>query len=164
MASSMKSKGTRRKVRPSKATGKRTPSPRRHHSEEKRAAVIAALLTGQGVTQIARDLKIPAETVSNYKRALTPEQITELNAKRAGRLDDLLFEHLEASFAAQRAILTHVQSPKYIQRQNPADLAVFLGVSNDKTVRILDAIERARSPRRDDAAEDTEHPASDSVD
>jgi DNA-binding IclR family transcriptional regulator len=151
----------RKQGRPSKATGKRRPTPRPHHPKGTREAVIAALLTGQGVGEIARDLKLPDSTVRNYKRELSATQIAELNQKRAQQLDDMLWDHIEATFAAQKAILTHVQSPKYIQRHNPSDLAVFVGVTNDKAIRILDAIERARSPRRDDSAEDTEHPASD---
>lgn len=164
MAVKPKAKTTKKReqVRPSTATGKRKPSPRKHHSDAKRAAIIAALLTGQGVSQIADDLKVNHSTVSNYKRQLTPEQINELNQKRAGRLDDLLWSHLESNFAAMRAITKHVQSEKYIQRQDPSDLAVLFGVIDDKSIRILDAIERARNPqRRDDDAEGTERSAGD---
>lgn len=133
----------RQQKRPSKSRGIRTPTPRPHRSDAQRAAIIALLLTGCTPVEIEKTLKVPESTVRNYRRELTPEQIAALNEKRANELDDLLWENIRAAFAAQHAILTHVQSQGYIQRQDPDALAVFYGVVDDKKVRILEAVERA---------------------
>jgi hypothetical protein len=132
------------KPRPSKATGKRRPSLRPKRGDAQKAAVIALLLEGCSPTEIEKKLKIPESTVRNWKRELTPDQLAKLNEKRAGRLDEMLWDHLESNFAAMKAITTHVQSKEYIQGHDPDAVAVLYGVINDKNIRVLDAIERAR--------------------
>jgi hypothetical protein len=132
------------KPRPSTSTGKRRSTKRPRRGDNQKAAVVALLLEGMTPTQIERKLKVPKQTVANYKRALTPEQIRQINTKRAGELDEMLWAHLRSNFAAMDAITTHVQSEKYINGQDADAVAVLYGVINDKSVRILDAIERAR--------------------
>lgn len=135
------------------AQKKRKPVKRPHRGDAQKAAVIALLLEGCTPTEIQKRLKVPESTARNYRRELTADQLTKLNEKRAGRLDDMIFEHLDANFTAMRAIAQHVQSPRYIQRQDADALAVLFGVINDKSVRILDALERARSPQADGTEE-----------
>lgn len=132
-----------KRKRPSQSRGirKATEHPRR--GDAQKAAIIALLLEGCGATEIERRMGVPESTVRNYKRELTADQLASINEKRAGRLDEILWDHLESNFAAMKAITTHVQSEEYIQRQDPDALAVFFGVTHDKSVRILDAIERA---------------------
>ena len=54
------------------------------HSDEVKSAAIAALLTGQGVSEVARTYKLPESTVSNLKRSI-PQ--STLNAAKINQLE-----------------------------------------------------------------------------
>lgn len=105
------------------------------HAPEVKAAVMAALLTGQGVSQVAEEYDLPTSTVSRWKAKAREE---------AGRTDDvgaLLLDYLTENLRTLRAQVETFRDPAWL-REQPADAsAVLHGVLADKAVRLLEALE-----------------------
>ena len=115
-----------------------------HHPEDVKARVIARLLLGEGVIEIARDLKIPPSTVSTYKAGIPGDELDRIRCKKGDRLDELIYEYVTATLAALSAQARIAGDPNYLKRQPAGSLAVLHGVMSDKTVRLLEATTRAR--------------------
>jgi transposase-like protein len=118
------------------------------HPASKRARVIAALLLGSGVMEIARELDLPESSVRNYKRTLTPEQIAELNAKKGQRLDDLVFDYLQENLTTLRVQSKLLRDESYVAKQPASEMATLHGVMADKAVRLLEAVTGTHLPAR----------------
>ena len=109
------------------------------HSDETNAAVEAALLTGQGVTEVARSYNLPKSTVSRIKNELLPEQLAQVGTERGKRIESLLFAFLESGLTALAAQGRVAADEKWIKQFPPQQLAVLYGVMADKMVRIIEA-------------------------
>lgn len=114
------------------------------HSDEVRAQVMAALLAGQGVSEVATQYEIPDSTVSDLRKALEAE-FGELRTKKGKEIEELLFGYLKSNLVALDAQAKVVSEREYIIKQPADSLAVLHGVMADKSIRLLEAIERARS-------------------
>lgn len=114
------------------------------HSEEVRAAVIAALLAGQGVSETADQYKLPKQTVANWKKTLTPEQMGQIKTKKGERFGDLVGTYLEETLNTLAVQVRHFRDPAWLAKQPADGLAVLHGVCTDKAIRLLEAAERAR--------------------
>lgn len=126
----------------------------RTYSDETKAQVMAALLTGQSVSSVAKDYEIPKGTVSNWKRAAQLEAATSQGSgpKKDGpdigtRLTDYLDKNL-AALAAQAEVFAEAD---WLRTQEASDLAVLHGVMTDKAVRLLEAFGRATETDEPDA-------------
>lgn len=108
-------------------------------SSEKAAAIMAALLEGQGVNAIARTHDVSAGYVSRLKKNLDPAKVAQAAARKDDDLHDLVFDVLRTGLLAQSVIVTAASDPVYIRQQNAADVAVLYGVISDKSVRLLEA-------------------------
>lgn len=118
------------------------------HSDEVQAQVMAALLAGQGVNEIAESYSLPESTIREWRETLNSEQFAELRAKKGERIEELLFNYLTANLAALEAQAKVVSESEYITKQPADSLAVLHGVMADKSIRLLEAIERARAPKQ----------------
>lgn len=108
---------------------------------------MASLLAGQGVGEIASQYELPEATIREWREALTSEQFAELRAKKGEKIEELLFGYLTANLAALDAQAKVVSEREYIIKQPADSLAVLHGVMADKSIRLLEAIERARTPQ-----------------
>lgn len=122
------------------------------HSEETRAQVMAALMAGQGITQIASQYKLPERTVRKWRE----EQFAEICRKKSERLDDLTFNYLSSLLTTLRAQAEHVADKRYVQKQPASEIAMLHGVMADKALRIFEAIERAGQEPASGGAESAE--------
>jgi hypothetical protein len=113
-------------------------------SDEKRAVVLAALLVGQGVNQIAAQYKIPKATVSRLKKAIPTEHLEQIGTQKRDRLAELIAANLEASFQARQNILKQTEDAHWLSKQSASELATLYGVAADKEFRVLEAIENAQ--------------------
>lgn len=113
-------------------------------SNETRATVLAALLTGQGVNEIAKAYNLPKSTVSRLKKAIPADKLEQVGMQKANELADLIARNLEASFKARENILRQTENVKWLNEQSAAELATLYGVAADKEFRVLEAIENAR--------------------
>ena len=115
----------------------------KRHSDEVRAQVMAALLAGQSVNEVATEYNIPDSTVSDLRK-IVEQEFGDLRTKKGEKLENLLFQYLNSNLAALDSQARVVSEREYIIKQ-PADcLAVLHGVMADKSIRLLEAIERAR--------------------
>lgn len=110
----------------------------RAHSDETKAKVIAALLAGCGVVEIAREMNIPHNTVSDYKKEIPEEKFDELRRKKGERLDDLVYDYLVQNLETLRAQSKAVSDESYINQQPAGEMATLHGVIADKTIRLLE--------------------------
>jgi len=108
------------------------------HSDDVRARVIAALLAGCGVVEIARELNIPHQSVSNYKKEIPKDKLGELRQKKGERLDDLVYDYLVQNLETLRAQSKAVSDESYINQQPAGEMATLHGVIADKTIRLLE--------------------------
>ena len=107
----------------------------KHHEPEIRAAVMAALLAGRGVCEVARQHKLPESTVSRWRA----------DARRdAGLTDDvgqLLMEYLTANLTTLRAQAVAFRDPAWLREQPAGELGVLHGILCDKSIRLLEALD-----------------------
>lgn len=112
---------------------------RREHDEQTKAAVMAALLTGQSVYAAAKDFKIPVGTVKRWS-ADAKEKLQPVRNQKQERIGDLLIDNVEAALETTREILNVVKDPKWLRRQEASEIGVLYGIIQDKTFRILEAL------------------------
>lgn len=107
----------------------------KEHPPEVRAQAMAALLAGQGVTEVAKEYELPPSTVSRWKAKAR---------KEAGRSDDvgaLLLDYLSENLRTLRAQVVAFRDPEWLHAQEAHAAAVLHGVLTDKAVRLLEALE-----------------------
>jgi len=119
------------------------------HSDETRAAALAALLEGQGVSEVAKKYKLPHSTVSRLKKQLPQNELDEVGRKKRENISDLISTHLEESLKATARIARQTNDDEWLSKQPASELATFFGVITDKTVRILEAIENASTQKQE---------------
>lgn len=115
----------------------------RKHGDEIQAQVMASLLAGQGVNEIAEQYNLPESTVREWRSTLTPEQFAEIRAKKGERVESLLFGYLCQVLQTLKAQAEVASEREYILEQPAGELAVLHGVMADKGIRLLEAAERA---------------------
>lgn len=115
------------------------------HSDGIQAQVMASLLAGQGVSEIAAEYKLPESTVREWRSTLSPAQVAELRAKKGEQIETLLFGYLTQILTTLKAQAEVASEREYILKQPADSLAVLHGVMADKGIRLLEAAERART-------------------
>lgn len=114
-------------------------------NQETKAAVLAALLAGQGVNEIATQYRIDKATVSRWKKAIPGDQLQQIATKKAEDFGDLLAGYLRETLTTLKAQAIYFRNETWLSKQPAAEVAVLHGVQADKAVRLLEAIERANS-------------------
>lgn len=112
-----------------------------------KAQVMAALLAGQSISELAKAYNIPPGTIRAWKFRAKDATATVLrqDATQKKSTAELVRGCLEAILGAVKKIAETVQNEEYIERQSASEVAVLLGVLSDKGFRILEAAERANS-------------------
>lgn len=104
---------------------------------------MAALLTGQGVTETATRFNVSHATVSRLKARLSGETLNEIEQKKRTDFGELLAEYLAETITTLSAQARFFRNETWLKQQSAADLAMLHGVTCDKAIRLLEAIERA---------------------
>jgi transposase-like protein len=125
------------------AKGRKTP-------DDVQAQIMAALLAGQGVTEVAQEFGVSQPTASRLK-AVLDEKLNNLNIKKD--VGTQILELLETQLNALKSIAREVSRPEYIQKQPASESAVLYGVIADKAFRIASALEITQSEPVSTAAE-----------
>jgi transposase-like protein len=115
------------------------------YDDQKRAAVLAALLAGQSVSQVARDYNVSRGVIINWrdKSGIRPAPVTQ---EKADEIGELVANVLHANLYAVQVLAERVAAEEeWFRKQSASDLAVLSGVLTDKSVRILEALESASS-------------------
>ncbi|HPD41468.1 MAG TPA: helix-turn-helix domain-containing protein [Anaerolineae bacterium] len=123
---------------------------RRTYSNEQRAQVIAALLAGQSVREVAREYQIPRSTVGKWSATMDRPTIDEKDAKK--QIGDLILEYLREVLITLVAQQEVFRDATWLRQQPASEAAVLHGVLTDKAIRLLEAM----AP---DGGEDDSHAA-----
>ena len=110
------------------------------YSNEIKAAVLAALLAGQSISQVATEYNIPEGTIKSWKSRLQPNATQATPKKEIG---DLLLEYLRVNLDTLRIQAETFQDSDWLKKQSAADVAVLHGVMTDKAIRLLEALSKA---------------------
>jgi transposase-like protein len=114
----------------------------RGYSDQQKAAVLSALLAGQGVTDVARSFGIPEGTVKSWwSRQRNGENVATVATPKREVIGEMLVGYLEETIATMRAQLKVFADESYIKKQSAADAAVLHGVIADKGFRLLEALD-----------------------
>lgn len=117
------------------------------HGPEVKAAVIAALLAGQSVSQVARQYKLPKGTVSNWKNRKAEgvresgETVPSSGTQKRESIGDLLVELVRENLKGLLAGARLLQDVEWLKQQDAAELGTLFGITHDKTVRMLEAMD-----------------------
>lgn len=111
---------------------------RQSYDDSTKAAVMAALLTGQSVSAIAKEYNIPTSTIRNWKVAVELEGAVDQEQRY--EIGDMLLDYLREILNALRLQAIHFGKATWLDTQSAADLAVLHGVSADKALRIIEAL------------------------
>lgn len=117
---------------------------RNEYDEATKAAVMAALLLGQSVADVAKQYKINPATVRSWKsRQQNGEgvaSIATVATEKRQRIGEALLDYAEAMLITLKVQAEHFRDKKWLDLQRADALAVLHGVSVDKTVRLLEAL------------------------
>ncbi|HEY7061746.1 MAG TPA: hypothetical protein VII06_09715 [Chloroflexota bacterium] len=109
------------------------------YSQETKAAVLAAVLSGTPVLQAARQYGVTRAAARNWLRDLNPPEV--VTPERSRDLGELLARYLTTSLRTLEAQARAVADPEYVKGQSAENLAILHGVLADKLIRILSAFE-----------------------
>ena len=116
----------------------------KQYSEEKKAAVLAALLLGQSVAETAEMYKVPVGTVKSWKsRQGSGTPVAKVATQKREIIGDLLVEYLAENIVTLKAQAIHARDEKWMGRQQGSDFAVLHGVFADKAIRLLEAFAKS---------------------
>jgi transposase-like protein len=110
---------------------------------------MAALLTGQSVSQVAFEFNLGKATVSRWRADLSSNQLEQVRTERTETIECLLLDYVATNLKTLKAQSEVAGRPEYVQKQSASELAVLHGVIADKTVRILSALQPESEPEND---------------
>ena len=116
----------------------------KRHSDQVRATVIAALLAGQRVNEVAEKYKIDKSIVSRWKSKIPADELQRITEKSIEEFQELIAEALRSILKSLKFSADAIRSPdgwKWIQDNSPAEFATLVGVLTDKGFRLLEAAE-----------------------
>lgn len=109
------------------------------HTDETKAAVIAALLAGEGVNEISRRLQLPKQTVSRIRTEIVPEKLGQVGTEKANKMDELLVDYLESNLGALKSITKLVQNETWLYSQSASAVAELHDELSTKAIRLFEA-------------------------
>lgn len=116
------------------------------HSDETKAAVMAALLAGQSVCQVAAEFQIGKATASRWRSEIGSTDLERVGTQKEANLEQHLLDYVSTNLRTLKAQSEIAARPDWVQKQSASELAVFHGVLADKTLRILSALQPEPEP------------------
>jgi transposase-like protein len=121
------------------------------YSDQVKAQALAALLAGQSPSEVARAFGIPTGTLKSWKsRQLRGESVATVATDVRERIGLLLTGYIEETLATLIAQQKAFRHEEWLYKQSAAEAATLHGVSVDKVVRILEALEDSEESELDD--------------
>ena len=117
-----------------------------NYPPEVKQAVIAALLTGQAVGEVAKQYGLSEATVSRLRSSLG-ERLKDIEIQKQESIGELLMGYIRESVITLTAQAKFFRNESWLRKQSASDIAILHGVACDKQIRLLEAIERANSQR-----------------
>lgn len=109
------------------------------YSDQVKASVLAALLSGQSLRSVEQQYGVSRRTISAWRDAahLTGTELGLPQKKQA--IGEQVYALMEESIETLRAQARVTSDPVWIKQQSAADLAIYFGVLSDKCFRLLAA-------------------------
>lgn len=108
-------------------------------SEAVKAAVLAALLLGQPMVEVAAQYGLEYHTVANWKCRF--DLTSPVN--RRDRLTDMLIDFVEQELVSLTSISITTRDEEWLLAQNASDLAHYVSVKEDRLLTLLQAYGKA---------------------
>lgn len=114
----------------------------RQYSDETKAAVMAALLTGQSISRVAEEYDIPEGTIKGWKSKQKNggHPVALVVTQKKEEIGDLLIKYLGLSLETLQRQVKFFANETWLQQQSASEAAVLHGVIADKTIRLLEAL------------------------
>jgi transposase-like protein len=113
------------------------------YNEHIKAQALAALLTGQSFSEVARAFNIPIGTLKSWKSrsvdVLDAPDATAATTKR-DRIGTLILEYIEEGLTTLREQAKVFRDYDWLQKQSASEVAILHGVIADKQIRLLEAL------------------------
>lgn len=103
---------------------------------------MAALLTGQAVSKIAADYKMPASTVSLWNKKVIALRQSSVEPVPKKRIGDAILAYLEEALYTLKAQVVIFGEAAWLRKQSASEVGVLHGILADKTIRLLEALAR----------------------
>lgn len=117
------------------------------HSPALKAAVLAALMTGQAVDVVAAEYHLPKKTIQEWNRqAKLAAQVVQTEKTGETDIVGLLDTYLARNLETLAVQAEQFSDRGWLAKQSASEAAVLHGVLVDKAVRILQAAEAASAP------------------
>lgn len=117
------------------------------YSEELKASVMAALLAGQSISEIAKEYNIPEGTVKSWKsRQLNGETVALVATEKREIIGELLLGYLSELLVTLKKQVVIFRDEDWLKQQSASEVAVLHGVIADKGIRLLEALADTGEP------------------
>lgn len=119
----------------------------KEYSPEVKAAVMAALMEGQSLRQIEREYGVSKSTAAAWGKEFEALNLSVQNVPdtKKEQIHGLLIDLVIAKIESLIAISKHATDKEWLMKQDASALAMMLGVSDDKLIRMLEKFESDRS-------------------
>lgn len=114
---------------------------RQQYDESTKAAVMAALLAGQSVEEIAKKYKVPENTLKSWKSRQGGNSVATVATHKKEHIGDLLIDYLSEALITLKAQVVIFRNENWLKTQSAQELAVLHGVVTDKAIRLLEALQ-----------------------
>lgn len=113
---------------------------RQEYGPEVKAAVMAALLTGQSVSSVAREYQVPRTTVIAWRDKSGDASQFDTCPTVKNEIGELLLEYLKKSLITLTKQMETFGDAEWLKKQPASEAAVLHGVLADKAIRLLEAL------------------------
>lgn len=111
----------------------------RAYDDVTKAAVMAALLAGQSIPQVAAEYNIPKGTLSDWRKYARRTVRNETTQKSdIPSIDVLLQNYVNENLTTLREQAKFFRDTSWLSKQEASSLAVLHGVLADKSIRLLE--------------------------
>lgn len=114
---------------------------RKIHSEEVKAAILAALALGEQPADLEQKYKIPAATIRAWKFHQKDTPIAIVATQKREEVGELCVEFLRESFRTLSIQVKHFADPAWLEKQDASQAANLFTTVTDHAFRLLEALE-----------------------
>jgi transposase-like protein len=115
------------------------------HSDQTKAAVLAALLAGQSVSAVAESYSLSRSTVVAWRNSAGLGS-THVEQEKKSELGDLIADYLREVLTTLSVQARAFRDEAWLGKQPASEVAVLHGVLTDKAIRILGALDPGDEP------------------
>lgn len=115
----------------------------KEYTPEVKAAVMAALMEGQSLRQIEREYGVAKSTVAAWGKDVEGivGGVQTVPDTKKEQIQGLLIDLFVAKLKSQISLAEHAGDKDWLQKQEASAVAMLLGVSDDKLIRMLEKYE-----------------------